>query len=327
MNKFLASALGLTGPLLHLRHTLEAHGLGNVWLALRYVMGIDVVLICLLPVLVWSHYQPARRESFELRRALLADLAYPVLTLLVASPLVGIGVLIITDTYRRVLPGANLHIDNVPFVIQFAIIFLVQDFLRWVSHFARHKIGWLWYFHAIHHSQTHLNSATTHRGHPMEGVIGTVFLALPSGVLGGSPVAWIYAGVTSLFWDMFIHSNIMTNLGPLGRVLVSPQYHRVHHSSLPEHFDRNFGDRILLWDFVFRTIVHDRSIYPPTGVGGAEYLAEVPPGSKGIVVTWIRQMVYPYRMIYRSIRGHAGRVRLRVLEHFRKQPRSALTRW
>ena len=37
------------------------------------------------------------------------------------------------------------------------------------------------------------------------------------------------------FWGHFIHANVKTNLGPLKYILVSPQYHRCHHSVMPEH--------------------------------------------------------------------------------------------
>ena len=45
-----------------------------------------------------------------------------------------------------------------------------------------------------------------------------------------------------LFYDFFIHSDAKINLGWLGKFIVSPQNHRVHHSSLKKHYDKNFGE-------------------------------------------------------------------------------------
>jgi sterol desaturase/sphingolipid hydroxylase (fatty acid hydroxylase superfamily) len=36
-------------------------------------------------------------------------------------------------------------------------------------------------------------------------------------------------------------------------VLNGPQYHRIHHSASPEHFDRNFAAFFPIFDFMFGT--------------------------------------------------------------------------
>ena len=56
------------------------------------------------------------------------------------------------------------------------------------------------------------------------------------------------------FLAFFIHANVKTNLGPLKYILVSPQYHRLHHSIMPEHFDVNYGERLAIWVFLFGTM-------------------------------------------------------------------------
>jgi sterol desaturase/sphingolipid hydroxylase (fatty acid hydroxylase superfamily) len=56
--------------------------------------------------------------------------------------------------------------------------------------------------------------------------------------------------------SMFSHSNIQLP-GALDRrlraIVVTPEMHRVHHSSIPRETNSNFGFNLPWWDFLFRT--------------------------------------------------------------------------
>jgi sterol desaturase/sphingolipid hydroxylase (fatty acid hydroxylase superfamily) len=48
-----------------------------------------------------------------------------------------------------------------------------------------------------------------------------------------------------------------------------PQIHRIHHSVLPQHRDKNYAVWFPLWDVLFGTYYHPaRDEFPPTGVKG-----------------------------------------------------------
>ena len=86
----------------------------------------------------------------------------------------------------------------------------------------------LWRFHELHHSQEDMNVLTVFRTHPLIHV--SYLIALVPGIVlvanGALPTTLlvIYGGVVA-----FAHSNTNLGFGPLGRVLVSPNYHRIHH--------------------------------------------------------------------------------------------------
>jgi sterol desaturase/sphingolipid hydroxylase (fatty acid hydroxylase superfamily) len=42
--------------------------------------------------------------------------------------------------------------------------------------------------------------------------------------------------------------------GPLGRVVISPAHHQIHHSTNPKHFNKNFGSCLAIWDWIFGTL-------------------------------------------------------------------------
>jgi sterol desaturase/sphingolipid hydroxylase (fatty acid hydroxylase superfamily) len=275
---------------------LESHGLGWMWRLLHYFTDAKTWVFCLLPVLLLQLVFPARRNETGHVAAFTLDWLYPVFSIAVASHFVVPAIAYVHFAGRAIWPeGPARVVGQWHPVVQFVLAFILQDLLRYVSHLLRHKIPLLWRFHAIHHSQQRLNPATTYRSHPLEALTSAALLALPMGVIGVDPVPWIYAGVTSLFWDFFIHSNVRTNLGFLGRFIVSPQFHRVHHSSLPEHVDRNFGERLVLWDWLFRTVVKDREAYPPTGCPESRILMPAAAGPFWPITTWVRHFTYPFR--------------------------------
>src|SRR4029077_7936965 len=62
-----------------------------------------------------------------------------------------------------------------------------------------------------------------------------------------------YALVRSLVFaqGLLNHSLLDWKFGPLGRIVVSPWAHRIHHSTVPEHVNRNYGGVFSLWDRLF----------------------------------------------------------------------------
>ena len=67
------------------------------------------------------------------------------------------------------------------------------------------------------------------------------------------------------------HARVGWTYGPLGKLLVSPAFHRFHHSRRRKDFDHNFGSRLVLWDWLFGTY-SPRTLSPDEiGVDGNTY--------------------------------------------------------
>ena len=162
----------------------------------------------------------------------------------------------------------------------------------YVSHRLRHKVKWLWYFHSIHHSQEHLNPMTGDRSHFVDQIVREAIATVPIAFVGGAPTTWSIFIVVRTFWAFFIHANVKTNLGPLKYIFVSPQYHRLHHSIMPEHFDVNYGERLAIWDFLFGTMAKDFNCYPPIGVKGIErWVVESDSTVRALITYWFKQNI------------------------------------
>jgi sterol desaturase/sphingolipid hydroxylase (fatty acid hydroxylase superfamily) len=282
-----------------LKALLADRGFGFLWELLRdYVFSYKVLLLGLAPSLLLSRWWPAKAEEPLLSAALLFDYLTPIFKGIFLSGIVIASTAALDSFYETYLPAIDTGLlDGQPFALQVVGAFLIGDFMHYVSHWTRHKVPWLWHFHTIHHSQRHLNPATTHRTHPIDVALNAAIRALPMAVVGGSYPAWATFLIFNNFWGYFIHSNIRTNLGILGHVLVSPQYHRIHHSLDPEHRDRNFGERLPIWDYLFGTMATDRHIYPETGVVGCEPLEETSANPVRLFAVWVRQLLYPFDRI------------------------------
>ncbi len=185
-------------------------------------------------------------------------------------------------------------------VVLFALaLSMASDFGYFLFHWAAHKFPPLWAIHKLHHSAEVMTPLTAARVHPLERLIMGPAMALTTGLVIG-PMLYFYAGKTdvpTIFgMDMFAvlffvlghnlhHSHVWLYFGPLvGRLIVSPAQHQIHHSSLPQHLDRNYAEHWAIWDTLFGTL------YLPNG---RETLTLGLAGSQaqphtGVSTAWVR---------------------------------------
>jgi sterol desaturase/sphingolipid hydroxylase (fatty acid hydroxylase superfamily) len=149
--------------------------------------------------------------------------------------------------------------------------FLAVDFAYYWYHRAQHRFSFLWAVHELHHADAELNVTTSYRTHWLEAPLQAILVAAPVTMLWGrhDPQFGFMVLVGSRFFFLFSHCNFRLPLGPLTAVLCGPQWHRIHHSRIPEHRDKNFAQIFPVLDWLFGTYyapAHDE--YPPTGTEG-----------------------------------------------------------
>lgn len=150
--------------------------------------------------------------------------------------------------------------------VRFLAGYLVADFLGWAHHLVRHKVPFLWSFHQLHHAQTELNPFSRERVHPLDYLFAQNIRFVPLLAFQNSFEILVAYFAFHTLQDTLNHANVRTNFGLLRHVFVSPQFHRVHHSTEERHFDTNFGVSLSIWDRLFGTASPDHSSYPQTGV-------------------------------------------------------------
>jgi sterol desaturase/sphingolipid hydroxylase (fatty acid hydroxylase superfamily) len=130
-------------------------------------------------------------------------------------------------------------------------VVLLSDFCVYWGHRVQHRVGFLWRFHAIHHSAEHLDWLAAHREHPVDTIYTMGLINLPAFVLGFPLEA--LAGLIAFrgVWAIFIHSNVRLPLGPIRMLIGSPELHHWHHDR--DRDAGNYGNVSPLMDVLFGT--------------------------------------------------------------------------
>ncbi len=143
------------------------------------------------------------------------------------------------------------------------------DFALFFSHYLQHRIPLLWEFHKVHHSAEVMTPITVFRMHPVDTILvfsmGGLLTGLALGcvffLMGHGVVFYNVAGVNVILILFYLvgyhlrHSHIWWSWGPFfSRIFISPAQHQIHHSSAPEHIDKNLGFTFAFWDGLFGTL-------------------------------------------------------------------------
>lgn len=184
--------------------------------------------------------------------------------------------------------------------------YLVADFLGWLHHLVRHKVPFLWSFHQFHHAQTELNPFSRERVHPLDYLFAQNIRFIPLLAFQNSFEILVAYFAFHTLQDTLNHANVRSNFGPLRHLFVSPQFHRIHHSTEERHFDTNFGVSLVIWDRLFGTASPDHASYPRTGVPDPTWPANAATIG-GIPGAMWRQFCHPFVSAARTLRRDDSR--------------------
>lgn len=167
-----------------------------------------------------------------------------------------------------------------PVWLEFLLALILLDLAIYGQHVATHKIPMLWALHKVHHADRDFDVTTAIRFHPFEIILSMLFKSLLALMLGPSILAVFVFGLVLNICALFNHSNLRLP-GGLDRILrlflVTPDMHRVHHSTVPKETNRNFGFSIALWDRIFGTYVAQPAAgHDDMTIGLAEYQTNAP---------------------------------------------------
>lgn len=265
-----------------------------------------------IPVEVYSH--PS--FWFDVKLIIFVAMVQPIAWLLGGFTVSALGSAT-RDAVQTFLGGPFWRIDHDTSVkIAFGVLlFLVDDFARFLSHYLHHRVGFLWQFHRIHHSAEHLNPLTTFRFHPLDSLIEECFVICLVGLSIGLFSAlidgkffdyymvmwlWLYARGFNIIGGNLRHTHIWWSWGNcLSHVLISPAQHQVHHSLAPQHHDKNFGLSLSVWDWMFGTL------YVPRRREKLKFGLDDGIADRSLTVA----LAMPFARILRSIYGRVAALR------------------
>jgi sterol desaturase/sphingolipid hydroxylase (fatty acid hydroxylase superfamily) len=195
---------------------------------------------------------PARTGQRFFRPAWLTDLCF----FLGQYLLWGAVVLWVLSYFRSglegfVSQGFRARVAGQPWWLQAVEVVLLSDLVIYWGHRLQHRVGFLWRFHAVHHSTEHLDWLAAHREHPLDTIYTVGLINLPAFVLG-FPLETL-AGFIAFrgVWAIYIHSNVRLPTGPLRWLLGAPELHHWHHDR--DRDAGNYANISPLMDILFGT--------------------------------------------------------------------------
>ena len=141
-----------------------------------------------------------------------------------------------------------------PAVFTWTVGILAMDALVYANHRLDHNIGFLWRIHAVHHSDPEVDATTTFRHHPLEVMLELLLVGGCVLLIGISPAQVAAYSVLAMAIQLLAHTNIRMPAWlerGLGAVLVTPEFHQMHHSREIGETNSNYGQVLVFWDHLF----------------------------------------------------------------------------
>jgi sterol desaturase/sphingolipid hydroxylase (fatty acid hydroxylase superfamily) len=219
------------------------------------VIRILAFVVLLGVMVVWEVVAARRRQTIKRLIRWPGNLAIVVLDTLavrLAFPLAAVGAAV----YASEQGWGLLNQVQVPNGVAIILSMLVLDLAIYFQHRLFHAVPWLWRLHRMHHSDLEFDVTTGLRFHPFE-ILLSMGIKMAIVVLIGAPAVAVLAFEVLLnAASLFNHGNV--GIPPrvdrgLRRIVVTPDMHRVHHSTIRCETDSNFGFSVPWWDRLFGT--------------------------------------------------------------------------
>jgi sterol desaturase/sphingolipid hydroxylase (fatty acid hydroxylase superfamily) len=213
---------------------------------------------------------PLRRQERSSFGRLRTNLTLTAITLILGIVFNGLllsGAVFANDYHFGLLPLLNLN--GVPALI---VTIAILDFSAYLAHVFMHKVPWAWRVHVVHHIDVSVDATTALRQHPLEGLLRFAFLAAAAWSLGAVPEAIAVSRLLSSANAIVEHANIRLPRwleSALLTVWVTPNMHKMHHSSVRADTDSNYSNLFSFFDRLFGTYTRgDRANSVVYGIDG-----------------------------------------------------------
>jgi sterol desaturase/sphingolipid hydroxylase (fatty acid hydroxylase superfamily) len=149
---------------------------------------------------------------------------------------------------------------------QVLVAIVLVDLTEYLRHRVFHHVRPLWLVHAVHHSDHEVDVTTGLRFHPLEIAFVAFFQAGLLAALGLPLIALVIHAFFQIPVSALQHAAI--RLPPsferlTGWLIVTPEMHRIHHSTEMHETNSNYGELLSVWDRLFGTYT------PPASASGA----------------------------------------------------------
>ncbi len=221
------------------------------------VIRLSVALGIFCIMIVWEYISPRRIQRISRKQRWPVNLGLAVFNIAIMRLSLG-GIAYLSAVTAADQGYGLLNRLAVPEWLSIITTLLVLDFAIYCQHIAAHKWPLLWRLHQVHHTDLEFDATTAVRFHPLEIMISMLYKVLCIVLIGANPWAVIAFEIILNGAATFNHSNI--NIPPeidkkLRWLIITPDLHRIHHSTVPAETDSNYGFSISCWDRLCRTYI------------------------------------------------------------------------
>lgn len=269
--------------------------MSEIILAAEPTIRLAAFLGVLAVMMIWELAAPRRRRDIPRVIRWTNNLALVVadtIILRLSFPVLAVGLAILAEERDWGL----FNVIGVPGWVAFTGSILLLDLAIYLQHVMFHAVPGLWRLHRMHHADLDFDATTGLRFHPVEILASMAIKLTVVGALGAPAVAVLVFEVILNATSIFNHSNIKLPAGVdrvLRLFLVTPDMHRVHHSTDPRETNSNYGFSVPWWDRLLGTYVAQ----PAKGHEGMEI---------GIEQFRTRRDLWLDRMLIQPLRGPAS---------------------
>lgn len=218
-------------------------------------LRLTAFVVVFFAIALWEWLAPKRKRLKSLTTRWVNNLSLMLINTLlirVFFPMAAVGIaLIISEQQIGVLNLIEIH----PIAAVMLSIILLDCAIYW-QHRLMHKFPLLWRMHRVHHADPEFDVTTGLRFHPFEIAISMIYKTLIIALLGAPVLAVLIFELLLNAGSMFNHGNINLTAKidtALRRIIVTPDMHRIHHSTDAIESNRNFGFALSWWDHLFRS--------------------------------------------------------------------------
>lgn len=275
---FLASLLG--GSRIDLRPIESTpYSFGLDWFAISFVFS----MIIFIPI---ERAFALNKDLKVLRKGWRLDLTYFFISHLLIQ-----FVFLWTNAFAPMafgwaaIAGFQAAVQSLPIWAQFMLTVFVADLFQYWTHRLHHLYGFLWKFHAVHHSSESMDWLAGSRTHLGEVFMTRALVMVPIYICGFSEAALNAYVILVGIQAVAIHANVGWDFGFLRYLIATPQFHHWHHAKDSEYCDANYAVHLPVIDMIFGTFNCPKGKWP------AEYgvVSGEPPSS-----FW-GQFLHPFR--------------------------------
>jgi len=180
--------------------------------------------------------------------------------------LVLIDSIVVRLVFPTALAGIALHVQQrgwglfnqfeLPYLLKIIFSVLVLDFVIYLQHIVFHSVPLFWRLHMVHHTDMDIDVTTGVRFHPIEIILSMGIKMIVVVLIGAPAIAVLIFEIILNGTSMFNHGNVhySQNIDFILRLLVvTPEMHRVHHSTIRWETNSNLGFNFPWWDRLFGT--------------------------------------------------------------------------